>query len=138
VLPNAKPGQGYPDCAKSSAILEEFIEAGLSPVWQNYCLKGTQASYVTGTGTPILLGSSVIEGLNAGVPVAQSSCMTCHATAAFNAKGTALIVGLDADQTGAPQPNWFGSGATAFQQADFVWAIPLCAVPTGGKSPCGG
>jgi hypothetical protein len=138
VLPNARPGQGYPDCAKSSALLEEFIEAGLSPVWQNYCLKGTQASYVTGIGTPILLGSSVIEGLNAGVPLAQSSCMTCHATAAFNAKGAALTIGLDADQAGAPQPGWFGSGATAFQQADFVWAIPLCAVPTGGKSPCGG
>jgi hypothetical protein len=116
--------------------LEEFIEAGLSPVWQNYCLKGTQASYVTSMGTATLLGNSVIEGLNAGVPIAQSSCMTCHATAAFNAKSAALTVGLDADQTGAPQPNWFGAGGMAFQQADFSWAIPRCAVPTGGKSPC--
>jgi hypothetical protein len=63
--------------------------------------------------------------------------MTCHATAAFNAKGATLTVGLDADQTGVPQPNWFGAGGQAFQQADFNWAIPRCAVPTGGKSPCG-
>jgi hypothetical protein len=62
--------------------------------------------------------------------------MTCHATAAFNAKGVALAVGLDAGQAGAPQPSWFGSGGTAYQQADFDWAIPLCAMPTGGKSAC--
>jgi hypothetical protein len=64
VLPNGKPNQGYPDCAKSSALLAEFTEAGLSPVWQNYCLKGTQGNFITSTGVPTVLGSSVIEGLN--------------------------------------------------------------------------
>jgi hypothetical protein len=133
---NAKPNQGYPDCAKSGALLQNFGAAGLSPVWQNYCLKGAQSNYITNTGAPTLLGNSVIEGLNAGVPVSQSSCVTCHATAAFNSRGAALAVGLDNDETGAPQPSWYGSGTTADQQSDFVWAIPLCAVPTGGKSAC--
>jgi hypothetical protein len=136
VPPNAKPNQGYSDCAKSGALLAQFSEAGLNQVWQNYCLKGSQGNYVSNTGAPTLLGNSVIEGLNAGVPVAQSSCMTCHSLAAFNAKGTALQVGLDNDETGAPQPAWFGSGASGYQQSDFVWAIPLCAMPTGGKSAC--
>ena len=136
VQPNAKPNQGYPDCAKSGALLAQLSEAGANPVWQNYCLKGSQANYIGNTGEPTMLGNSVIEGLNAGVPVAQSSCMTCHSLAAFNAKGTALQVGLDNDETGAPLPAWFGSGTTAYQQSDFVWAIPLCAMPTGGKSAC--
>jgi hypothetical protein len=136
IPPNAKPDQGYPDCTKSSALLEHFNAEGLSPVWRNYCLKGTQTNYITNTGTPTLLGNSVIEGRNAGVPVAQSSCMTCHAAAGFNSKGVALSVGLDQDETGAPQPAWFGSGTASYQQPDFVWSIPLCAMPTGGKSPC--
>jgi len=133
---NPKPDQGYADCAKSGALLAQFGEAGLNPVWQNYCLKGSQSNYINNTGMPTLLGNSVIEGLNAGVPVAQSSCMTCHATAAFNSKGAALAIGLENNETAAPQPTWFGSGAAGYQQSDFVWAIPLCAVPTGGKSAC--
>jgi hypothetical protein len=40
------------------------------------------------------------------------------------------------DEVGVPQPSRFGQGPTAYQQSDFVWAIPLCAVPTGGKSAC--
>jgi|HubBroStandDraft_1064217.scaffolds.fasta_scaffold00142_35 hypothetical protein len=133
---NAKPDRGYPGCTKSSALLESFSAAGLSRVWENYCLKGTQSNYVTNTGAPTLLGNSVIEALNTAVPVGQSSCMTCHATAAFNSRGTALAVGLDNNETGAPLPAWFGDGATAYEQSDFLWAIPLCALPTGGKSAC--
>jgi hypothetical protein len=136
VAPNPQPNQGYPLCAKTGALLAMFSGAGLSALWQNYCLKGTQTDFTTATGVTTLLGNSVIEGLNAGVPVNQSSCMTCHATAAFNAQAQPLSVGLTSNQVGVPQPAWFGQGPTAYQQSDFVWAIPLCAVPTGGKSPC--
>jgi hypothetical protein len=136
VPPNAKPLQGYSDCAKSGALLAQFSQIGLSPVWQNYCLKGTQSNYVTNTGKPVALGNSVIEGLNAGLSPVQNSCMTCHATAAFNGKGMGLAVGLEHDLIGAPQPDWFGNGASAYRQADFDWSIPLCAVPTGGTSAC--
>jgi hypothetical protein len=133
---NPQPNQGYPICAKTGALLQMMSAAGLGSVWQNYCLKGSQVDFTTSTGVTTILGNSVIEAMNAGVPVNQSSCITCHATAAFNNKGAPLGVGLSNNEVGVPQPSWFGQGATAFQQSDFVWAIPLCAVPASGKGPC--
>jgi hypothetical protein len=38
-------------------------------------------------GSVLLLGNSVIERFNAGVPVKQSSCITCHAYASFDKNG---------------------------------------------------
>jgi hypothetical protein len=141
VAPNAQPNQGYPDCTHTGALKQLFSAQGLGDVWQNYCLKGTQTDFITATGQTTLLGNSVIEGLNAGVPVNQSSCMTCHATAAFNKQGSTLVLGFANNETGAPQPVWYsGPGPYnpyPYQQADFVWAIPACAVPNGKTtSPC--
>jgi len=141
VPPNAQPNQGYPLCAKSGALLQLMSAAGSNAVWQNYCLKGSQTDFITSTGVTTILGNSVIEQLNAGVPVNESSCMTCHATAAFNAQGSTLGQGFSANETGAPQPAWFnGPGKFdpyPYQQSDFVWAIPACAIATGqSKSPC--
>src|SRR6202020_298806 len=61
--------------------------AALSPVWQNYCLKGAEIDFIQANGKPRLLGNSVIERIDANIPVAKSSCITCHAYAAFDSKG---------------------------------------------------
>jgi hypothetical protein len=137
VLPNAKPNQGYPVCTKTPALLDMFKSAGVGSLWQNYCLRGSQTDFTSTTGKPTILGNSVIEGLNGGgVPVNESSCMTCHATAAFNSKGKTLNVGIDDNKVGAPQQAWFRHNKNNYQQSDFVWGVSLCAIQASGKSSC--
>lgn len=138
---NGQPNQGYPYCVHTGSLMQLFSATGLADVWLNYCLKGSQTNFITTIGETTLLGNSVIEGLVAGVPVNQSSCMTCHSTAAFNKQGSTLPVGFQSNETGAPQPAWFnGPGPNnpyPYVQTDFVWAIPACAVPDGQTtSPC--
>ena len=121
VAANQKPEHGYDKCAPSESLRRLFAEAGVADIWLNYCLKGTQTDFITTTGEPTRLGNSVAETVNAGVPHGRSSCMTCHAEAAFDKRGKAA----KADPNiGAPLPKWFiGSGtreAPQFRQADFV------------------
>jgi hypothetical protein len=137
VAANRKPERGYDTCAPSEALRRLFAEAGVGDVWLNYCLKGTQTDFITPIGEPTRLGNSVAETINAGVPHGHSSCMTCHAEAAFDTKGRPA----KADPNiGAPRPKWFiGSGTRdqpQFRQADFVWAVPFCAKPDDAISPC--
>ena len=137
VAANQKPEHGYDKCAPSESLRRLFAEAGVADIWLNYCLKGTQTDFITTTGEPTRLGNSVAETVNAGVPHGRSSCMTCHAEAAFDKRGKAA----KADPNiGAPLPKWFiGSGtreAPQFRQADFVWAVPFCAKPGDAISPC--
>ena len=73
------PWKAYPACAKSPALQKMFTDAGLSGVWSHYCLKGSQTDFVDAKKQPILLGNSVIEAINAGFPINQSSCISCHA-----------------------------------------------------------
>jgi hypothetical protein len=121
----------------SAALLDRFRKARLDPKWQNYCLRGSQIDFITPSGGTVILGNSVIEGLNGGgVPVTESSCMTCHATAAFDRSGKPLQVGFDDNKVGSPRSSWFGRGKKSYQQADFVWAIPFCALTADGKSAC--
>ncbi|WP_259664036.1 MULTISPECIES: hypothetical protein [Rhizobium] len=73
----------YSACAKNDALKAVLGSAGLSPVWEHYCLKGSQTDFVSATGVPTQLGNSVTEAGFADT----SSCITCHARAAVNAKG---------------------------------------------------
>jgi hypothetical protein len=87
VAPKKSLEQQYGECKKSEVLLAMFTNGGINPVWQNYCLKGSQISFVK-DGKPVLLGNSVIEEINAGVPIEQSSCITCHQYASsFKAAG---------------------------------------------------
>ena len=134
---NRKPERGYAKCVPSEALRKLLSGAGVADIWLNYCLKGTQTDFITPTGEPTRLGNSVAETINAGVPHGRSSCMTCHAEAAFDKRGKPA----KADpHIGAPRPKWFiGSGTRAapqFRQADFVWAVPFCAKPDDAISPC--
>ena len=60
-----------------------------NPVWLNYCLKGSQVSFIEKAGRPKRLGNSVIDRINGHIPMAHSSCMTCHALASFGRSGEA-------------------------------------------------
>ncbi len=83
---NAKAWGQYGACPKSQAVATMMTQANVAPVFANYCMTGSQSSFGT-AAKPTLLGSPIIEPLNANVPMAKSSCISCHAGASFNASG---------------------------------------------------
>jgi hypothetical protein len=88
--------------------------ANLAPEWRNYRLDAVQTDFLV----PKLLGNSVIEGENAGVPLTQSSCITCHAVSSVNNMGTDGITLLNSNPVGPPAPlpkGWI--------RRDFVWSL---------------
>lgn len=114
VAPKAAWSQ-YGTCAKSPAAARLLRGANVPSVFNNYCLTGTQVNYVDGSGNATVLSSPIIEPLNAGVPTNQSSCITCHQGASFNASG---VAGPVKGGIGNPQP--LPTGAKAY---DFMWGI---------------
>jgi hypothetical protein len=145
------PGSSYGPCAKTQPLQQLLSNAGVAAVFSNYCLKGTQTDYIDGTGRAVRLGNSVIEfGF-----VQQSSCMTCHGTAGFNAQGQMANPNINADigaipatyfwsGAGMPGPNYppalppylYETGITPLAvAADFVWSIPFCAYDDTGPTP---
>jgi hypothetical protein len=148
VAPVDKQGQEqgtvYANCTKSPALLAAFAAAGVSPVFRNYCLKGSQTDFTDNNGLAVRLGNSVTE--NGFVP--QASCMTCHGEANFTGAGTGtsqfgffngngqigainpLLVGYwkmaGTPPSYTPYQNMPGLVRNA-ASADFVWAIPFCA-----------
>jgi hypothetical protein len=67
----------YGACAKTTAVTQLMNTASLAPVFANYCMTGTQTTFGTATD-PTLLGSPIIEPLNADVALSVSSCISCH------------------------------------------------------------
>lgn len=142
---NRTAGQGYPDCVKTPALAALLKAADIDPVYENYCLKGSQADFVDNVGLDIRVGNSVTED---GF-VATASCMTCHGRAAWNKNGQATSqAGFLSFSPNGPigplgvlLPNWywsFNSQPPIFEgkpgltrtatSADFVWSIPFCAI----------
>jgi hypothetical protein len=119
VRPNAVAWKPYGRCEKSANLLKMFTNAGINSVWQHYCLKGSQITFVDASGKPTLLGNSVIEAINAGVPIAQSSCITCHAYASFNSSGVGNGAAANANYTGNVVP----SRLTGWITNDFIWGV---------------
>jgi hypothetical protein len=111
------PKQQYGECKKSPAVQSMFTNAGINPVWQNYCLKGSQITFVDKGGKPTILGNSVIERINAGVPILQSSCITCHGYASFNKDGKANFDALNGNFLGKTDPKKLKD----FVTNDFLW-----------------
>jgi hypothetical protein len=112
-----EPNQQYGECKKSPAVEAMLVNGGINPVWQNYCLKGSQITFVQKDGKDTILGNSVIERINAGVPILQSSCITCHGYASFDKDGKANFDALDASLRGKIDP----SKLKGFVQNDFLW-----------------
>lgn len=143
VAPKTPLGGQYPACDKTQEVKKLFTDGKLAAVWDNYCLKGSQADFTTATGLPTHLGNSVTEN---GF-VASSSCMTCHSRASVKSDGSdaqgAGFLPNGQSPNGAPNPAWFWSNPgkpnqkLIALQADFVWAIPFCALPHGAtQGPC--
>ncbi len=89
--------------------------ANLPWEWFNYRLDGVQVGFFR----PKLLGNSIIEGENAGVPLTQSSCITCHAVSSVKSNGTDGITLLTSNPVGKPKP----LPSVAWIRRDFVWSL---------------
>ena len=142
------PGGRYDPCIKTAAGKKLLSDAGLPPLWENYCLKGSQVDFTTATGVPTRLGNSVTEdGFTA-----TSSCITCHSRSAVTAQGRTSSMGAgfisspnpaicppppgqtDCSPNGTPNPTWFwnnlgqpNQSILAFQ-TDFVFSLSLRAI----------
>ncbi|MBL9138912.1 MAG: hypothetical protein JNK85_23790 [Verrucomicrobiales bacterium] len=123
VRPNNKQiNSQYGRCHKTAKLKAMMKSAGISPVWDHYCLKSTQVDYMDPSGLPSVLGNSVIERLAGNGTVAASSCITCHSYASFDASGTTSsnVVGiLPYNPTGRPIPDIM-KGSLRF---DFMWGV---------------
>ncbi|MEO8670214.1 MAG: hypothetical protein ABI411_02795 [Tahibacter sp.] len=119
----------YPACAKKSAALAKML-GGLPTVWNNYCLKDTQIDFVsvqaTTKGQPLLNGDSVVERILAGVPIAQSSCISCHAYATFGSKG---CIAQNNPGISSPAPIGAVTQQPGQKRYDFVWGV--ITIPNG-------
>jgi hypothetical protein len=121
VQPRVPVWKSYGSCAKTNAALTMFSNAGISSVWQHYCLKGTQTTSFT---EPLRLGNSVIEAINASVPINKSSCISCHAYASFDNKGYANYDAAGGNYIGNIVP----SRLHGYVTNDFVWG-PITLSP---------
>jgi hypothetical protein len=135
VPPNKKEiNTQYGPCQKSPALKALMKGANLSPVWENYCLKGSMVDYAAPDGTPYLLGNSVVERINANVSVFASSCIACHVYASFGANGKtggAALNMLGYNPTGKPIRAAFKDS----QQFDFMWGVLAAPAASPSSSP---
>ncbi len=96
--------------------------------WAHYRLRGTQTSFVTADGAPIIVGNTQIEFGFAD----KSSCMTCHfnATVGDGTRPPGVVNRLPAGNRvlGTPDAAQLGTGTQIdFLQTDFVWSAPFRA-----------
>jgi hypothetical protein len=115
----SKPAQTNGANTRLTARLSNLMTAAkLAPEWRNYRLDGVQVFFTDGRN-PTLLGNSIIEGENAGVPLTESSCISCHAVSSIKKDGTDGIQFLNNNPIGEPAPlpsnDWI--------RRDFVWSL---------------
>jgi hypothetical protein len=96
-----------------------MTNANLAQEWRNYRMDGVQTTFVRPNGKPTLLGNSIIEAENAGVPLDQASCISCHAVSSVNANGTDGITLLTSNPVGRPKP----LPGTDWIRRDFIWSL---------------
>ncbi len=105
----------------TGALQALMQQANLAPEWQNYRLDGAQINFLDGTGNITLLGNSIIEAENAGVPLNQASCISCHAVSSVKSNGTDGITLLTSNPVGVPvalpDDTWI--------RRDFLWSASL-------------
>ncbi len=122
VLPDeSKPNTQYGACKKTPELKSIMNAAGLSSVWENYCLKSTQVTYTNDDGKPTVLTNSVTERLSVNGELI-GSCITCHANAAFGSTGAptnAAMTMLAYNPVGKPIKDVFKDA----KANDFMWGI---------------
>jgi hypothetical protein len=123
----SRPVSTHGAFTKLSATLANLMTAAnLSTEWKNYRLDEVQTDFLV----PMLAGNSIIEAEAAGVPLTQSSCITCHAVSSIKNDGTDGITLLNSNPVGLPQP----LPSNAWIRRDFIWSMFL-ACP-GGAQAC--
>ena len=120
VTPKSAPNKNYGPCEKTPALKAMMRAAGLPPVWENYCLKGAEIDFVQPDGKPQLLGKSVIERVAGAIPIARSSCTTCHAYAAFNSEGKPGLLNFTHTN---PIGKVDEDKLKGYVRNDFIWGI---------------
>ncbi len=120
-VPPAAAKTLYGDCDKTADLKTLFTERGLGALWANYCLKASQIDFVSQDKDKkaILVGNSVTEALVVNVPIAQSSCMTCHFNASFNKDGVSSKNMIQQSLIGQPVP----LDPTVNQSYDYAWGV---------------
>ncbi len=114
-------------------LADLMTAAHLAPEWKNYRLDAVQIHFVGEDGNPTLLGNSVIEGENAGVPLKQSSCISCHAVSSVKSDGTDGIKFLSTENpVGYPKP----LPSREWIRRDFVWSLFEACPPGASFQTC--
>lgn len=130
----SEPAKTDGAATKLTPQLENLMTAAhLAPEWKNYRLDEVQITFVDGDYQPTLLGNSIIEGENAGVPLKESSCISCHAVSSVKSDGTDGIKFLNANNpVGEPEPlpsrDWI--------RRDFVWSLFEACPPGASFQTC--
>ncbi|HTY55570.1 MAG TPA: hypothetical protein VMB26_10240 [Candidatus Binataceae bacterium] len=106
-------------------------QANLAPEFRNYRLDGVQTTFLVNNGAPTLLGNSIVEGENGGVPLTQSSCITCHAVSSIKSDGTDGITLLNSNPVGIPA----ALPSKDWTRRDFTWSLSE-ACPNSPFQPC--
>jgi len=121
---------------KQTAQLQQLMkDAKLAKVFLNYRMDGTQVDFGT-TANPTILGNSIIEWANAGVPKNQASCITCHSVSSIQSAtgldGFTIMVGGKVPLFGPATPLPAG-----WLARDFVWSLGIAcpANPATGLRP---
>jgi hypothetical protein len=130
--PQKSAGGASGNTTLTSRLSRLMGQANLAPEWFNYRLDGVQTNFVDAHGKPTLLGNSIIEGENAGVPLTQSSCITCHAVSSVKSDGTDGITLLTSNPVGRPQ----ALPSDSWIRRDFVWSLSEACLDSPFQ-PCG-
>ena len=106
--------------------------------WQYYRLRGTQVDFVDSTGNATRLVNSKIEGT---FHQNFMFCITCHALAATNDKGSSMPI-LILEQLGPKREDRIGyigvprMSANDVMQLDFVWSLRNAECDPADTRPC--
>jgi len=127
VLPK---GQPQPPVSTQRAQLNALMkQANLAPEWFNYRMDGVQTDFVDPQKRPTLLGNSITEGEQIGMPLTQASCITCHDVSSIRNDATDGSTLLKDPKTGKPinarglPSQWPPPSDGNWVRRDFVWSL---------------
>jgi hypothetical protein len=126
-------GQPKPPVSTQTPRLNALMkQANLAPEWFNYRLDGVQTDFLdrqTGALRPTLLGNSITEGEQVGMPLTQASCITCHDVSSIRNDATDGSTLLKDPKTGKPinarglPSQWPPPSDGNWVRRDFVWSL---------------
>lgn len=115
--------KSYSECKKSPELLKLFKDAGVPPVWEKYCLYGSQISFEDSDGKPTVLGKGMSNRLSKEQLQANTSCINCHAYASFNKSGVANSFASAANLPVTPNGQLDMTFIKDYLTNDFTWGL---------------